>query len=86
MADKGTFSNIWTKIGGRKLIAFLFGLGALVGLAFAEKLTDTAMWGIIGLAASFAGGNAAEHIASVFRTRGKAIPATPESPDEEDSE
>ncbi len=58
--------NIWTKIGGRKLIAFVLSLGATVGIALTGNLTDTTMWTIMGLFTAFAGGNMGEHWAAVF--------------------
>jgi len=69
MAEKSTFDNIWTKLGGRKLIAFVLGLAALMLLAYFDKLSDNALWGVLGLASLLTGGNAAEHIAAAWRSR-----------------
>jgi len=80
MADKSTFDNVWTKIGGRKLIAFALGLIALVSLALTNHLSETAMWGILGLAACFSGGNIGEHISSALRARATAVLGVPNTP------
>jgi hypothetical protein len=77
MASESTFSSIWTKIGGRKLIAYFLGLAALVGLAFHGSLTETAMWGIVGLSGTYAGGNVGSSISSALKARATAIPGAP---------
>jgi len=79
MANMDTFNNIWTKLGGRKLIAFILGLAVLVLLAYFDKLTDNALWGVLGLASLLTGGNTAEHIASAWKSRAAAFLGT--SPD-----
>ena len=61
--------NIWTRIGGRKLLAFLFGLGALMFLSCTDKLSDSAVWGILALTAVFTGGNIGEHLTAVVKSR-----------------
>ena len=68
-----TFNNVWTKIGGRKLIAYFLGLTALVVLAFQGHLNETAMWGILGLSATFAGGNIGEHISGALKARAASV-------------
>jgi hypothetical protein len=77
-----TFDSIWKRLGGRKLLAFFLGLVALVVLALTGHLTETAMYGILGLAASFSGGNIGEHIAGAIAARAKR-PAPPEQLDAE---
>lgn len=75
-----TFDSVWTKLGGRKLLAFFLGLVALVVLALTGDLSDTAMYGILGLAASFSGGNIGEHIAGAIAARA-GRPETASKPD-----
>jgi len=57
-----TFNNIWRRVGGRKLIAMMLGIGATILLAFYDKLDGNAVTAILGLTAAFSGGNVAEHI------------------------
>jgi len=68
-----TFDHVWKKIGGRKFLAFVLALAAVVSLSYSGKLDDTSMWAIIGLVASFSGGNIGEHLASAFKSR-KQLP------------
>lgn len=80
----GTFGNIWAKIGGRKLVAHVLGLVAIMTLAFFGVLTEAAVLGILGLSAAFAGGNIAEHVSAAVKARalaGKPAPADPPAAD-----
>jgi len=54
--------------GSRKVLAYLLGVVAVVGLAVAEGLgvvvDAEAYWALVGSLAAYCGGNAAEHLAS----------------------
>lgn len=64
MADMATFNNIWTKLGGRKLIALVLGIGATILLAFFDKIDGNVVTLILGLTGAFTGGNVVEHVMS----------------------
>ena len=81
MSTKSTFDNVWSKLGGRKLIAFFLGLVVLVALALTDTLTDNALWGILGLAASFSGGNVGEHLSKAITERARASVTPPADPE-----
>lgn len=56
-----TLDNIWRRLGGRKLISLMLGIGATILLAFYDKLDSNAVTAILGLTGAFAGGNVLEH-------------------------
>lgn len=73
-------NNVWTKIGGRKFVAFVLALAAVMVLSFYDKLTSDVTFAILGLVSVFCGGNIGEHLSDWLKGKTHAQQSTPKTP------